>query len=280
MALIGNRSVILKSPGRNLSGTVASIERSGFNMAGMMRGNRAAFGKLASIPSGNTAPVAWVLPVTSGAMSSRNDSVITLSQTGLAVGGITSDGSASITIAFADADGQLIASAEGSSTFSIQTNTPLLTASINGVGSASFIVSASATLGAEASIEGSSVITITVANATAFPLNDASPLRDGTASFSVSGILTPYAIGNMIGSTVDLGVMTNDSVASAVWAKVIEAGYSADAILRILAAHAAGEASGLESANPQFTGLDGITLRIDGTYLAGNRTIDALNGDV
>ena len=38
MALIGNRSVLLKSPGRFLSGTVASIERSNFNKPGMMVG--------------------------------------------------------------------------------------------------------------------------------------------------------------------------------------------------------------------------------------------------
>lgn len=41
---------------------------------------------------------------------------------------------------------------------------------------------------------------------------------------------------------------------------------------------AAGSATGLEGSNPQFTGLDGTTVRIDGTYSAGTRTIDALNG--
>ena len=41
----------------------------------------------------------------------------------------------------------------------------------------------------------------------------------------------------------------------------------------------AGAATGLEGANPQFTGLDGATVRIDGTYSAGTRTIDALDGD-
>ena len=41
----------------------------------------------------------------------------------------------------------------------------------------------------------------------------------------------------------------------------------------------AGAATGLEGANPQFTGLDGSTIRIDGTYSAGTRTIDALDGD-
>lgn len=62
------------------------------------------------------------------------------------------------------------------------------------------------------------------------------------------------------------------------WTEVIEAGYTAAEILRILAAHAAGSATGLEGANPQFTGLDGATVRIDGTYSAGTRTIDSLDG--
>ena len=47
----------------------------------------------------------------------------------------------------------------------------------------------------------------------------------------------------------------------------------------IIAAQAAGSATGLENGNPQFTGLDGVTVRIDGAYSAGTRTIDSLNGD-
>ena len=277
MALVGNRSVLNKSPGRFLNAGVATY-RSEFSKHGMIR--NAAVDPKAAIPYGHLSPSSWVLPRKAGGMSSSNAARISIDSVGLAVGGITATGSSTITIAFADAFGQLIASASGESTFTIATSAPLLTASIEGVGSASFVVSGSATLGAEASIYGASTITITVANATAFPLNDASPLRDASASFSVSGSLTPYAIGSMSGSTVDLGVVTNDSVASAVWASVIEAGYSADAILRILAAHAAGAATGLEGANPQFVGIDGVTVRIDGTYLAGTRTIDALNGNV
>jgi len=45
-----------------------------------------------------------------------------------------------------------------------------------------------------------------------------------------------------------------------------------------MTATAAGSATGLEGANPKFTGIDGTTLRIDGAYSAGTRTIDALNG--
>lgn len=65
----------------------------------------------------------------------------------------------------------------------------------------------------------------------------------------------------------------------AVWSKLIEAGFSAEQILRIIAASAAGAATGLEGTNPQFKGIDGTTVRIDGTYSAGTRTIDTLNGD-
>jgi hypothetical protein len=72
--------------------------------------------------------------------------------------------------------------------------------------------------------------------------------------------------------------LTEANIASAVWGRAIEAGFSAEQILRIIAAHAAGAATGLESGNPQFVGVDGTTVRIDGTYAAGTRTIDALDG--
>ena len=62
------------------------------------------------------------------------------------------------------------------------------------------------------------------------------------------------------------------------WGKIIEAGYTAEEILRIIAAQAAGAATGLEGTNPQFTGLDGTTIRIDGTYSGGTRSIDNLDG--
>jgi hypothetical protein len=83
----------------------------------------------------------------------------------------------------------------------------------------------------------------------------------------------------MYGSTVDDSIVTNDTIASAVWSKVIEAGYTSEQILRLLAAHAAGAATGLEGADMQFVGLDGVTTRIDGTYSAGTRTIDALDAE-
>ena len=254
MALIGNRSVLHKSPGRFLSGTVASIERNAFGKAGMLAGRFQAMSPVfAGIPSGHLSPSAWSLPRTAGAMSSINEAAASFGATGLAVGGITTTGSTAITFTVADAAGELISSGSGSASFSLSA-TGLLVASLGGVGTASFTISTNTpTLGALAGMVG-------------------------TASWAITGTLTPYAIGIMEGSTVDNTVLTSDTLAAAVWGRAIEAGFSAEQILRIIAAHAAGAATGLEGSNPQFTGLDGSTLRIDGSYSAGTRSIDALDG--
>ena len=251
MALIGNRSVLNKSPGRFLNAGVGTF-RSEFSKHGMMRS--AAYSSLSAVPNGHLSPSAWVLPRTSGGMSSINFTTAMVSGSGLAVGGITTTGTSSITLTFADAAGQLIASGGGAATFSLTSNNPLLTASINGAGTATASVSTNTpTLGALA--DGGGAVTI-----------------------SLSGTLTPYAIGQMSGTTAEYG-LTNAGIANSVWSKVVESGFSAEQILRIIAAQAAGSATGLENGNPQFTGLDGVTVRIDGAYSAGTRTIDSLNGD-
>ena len=251
MALIGNRSVLNKSPGRFLNAGVATF-RSEFNKHGMQRS--AAFSPLSAMPNGHLAPSAWVLPRTAGGMSSINFTTAKVEGLGLAVGGITTTGTSSITLTFADAAGQLIASGGGAATFSLTSNNPLLTASINGAGTATASVSTNTpTLGALA--DGGGAVTI-----------------------SLSGTLTPYAIGQMSGTTAEYG-LTNAGIANSVWSKVVESGFSAEQILRIIAAQAAGSATGLENGNSQFTGLDGVTVRIDGAYSAGTRTIDSLNGD-
>ena len=249
MALVGNRSILHKSPARYLNAGVATY-RSNFSNPGMMRS--ADYERLASIPYGY-GEKAWFLPKTAGGMSSINFSELSFSVSGAILGGITTTGTATLTFDVADAVGGLITSGSGSATISITTNAPLLTASINGSGSATITITVNnPILGAEANLSGSTVMTIT-------------------------GTLTPYAIGHMSGTTEEAG-LTPSGIANAVWAKVIEAGFSAEEIIRIMAAQSAGSATGLESSNPQFVGLDGVTVRIDGNYVAGVRTIDNLNG--
>jgi hypothetical protein len=65
-----------------------------------------------------------------------------------------------------------------------------------------------------------------------------------------------------------------------VWASVLEAGYTAEQILRVLAAAVAGESSGAPDGPIVFTGLDGVTDRITGDVDGqGNRSNVVLAAD-
>jgi len=250
--LVGNRSVLLKSPGRFLSGTIASIERSNFSKPGMMANRFQSMSMLSGIPSGHLSPSAWFLPRTAGGMSSHNYTSVSMSVTGAGAEGVNGSGSTSVALS-ATAIGQLVASAIGTTSLSLSA-TGSAFAALNGSGEATFTLTTSGT-----------------ANGLGFAV--------GTASMQVTGTMVSYAIGHMSGTTEDVTGVTPTSVASAVWARAIEAGYTAEQILRIIAAHAAGAATGLEGANPVFVGIDGTTTRIDGGYSAGTRTINALDGD-
>ena len=231
-----------------------------------------------AVPNGNRAPSAWIMPNKGGGLSSR-DATLAFAATATGIKGLPGEGSTSFSITTNTPDGELIVSGSGSVTFTLSTNTPLLTASINGLGSATFALTTNTPiLGAEASLTGDAAFSVTTNTPVIYPLDDDSPLRTATASFTIGGSLMSYALGHLSGTTEEAG-LSNVGIANSVWGKVIEAGFSADQILRLLAAHAAGSATGLENGNPQFTGLDGVTVRIDGSYSAGTRSIDALNGD-
>jgi hypothetical protein len=215
MALIGNRSSLLKSPGRFLAGGPVCVMRSAFNTHGMQRNAYQSYNAKSATPDGHLSPSAWVLPNTAGGMSSHNVTVLGFSPTGFAVGGVTADGESGLTFTVADAAGQLISSGEGSASFLLSTNTPLLTASLAAVGSASFTLSgATTTLTALGDAAGSATFSVTP-TASILPASDASPLRTATATLSFSGTLTSYALGVMSGSTVTGGAMTEASIIAA-----------------------------------------------------------------
>lgn len=249
MALMRNGTSINGIPGR-LMGAFAHADIAIY--AGMhRRAYFSAFNKTAGIPYGHLAPSAWMLPQKPGAVSSVNNATMTLNASGAGAMGKSGDGSASITITLSGTGG-LISSATG---------TAGITLSLTGG------------LFASKAAQGTATITLT-------PTGSIKGIghTGGNAGCVLGASWTPYAKGWLSGTTEEAG-LTPNGIANAVWGKIIEAGYSADQILRILSAHAAGSATGLEGSNPQFTGLDGTTVRIDGTYSAGTRTIDSLNGD-
>lgn len=233
--------------GTNLDGANPSVHEYRGHLTGRMRNQFAGEGitdDLASVPNGARHPAAWVMARSNGGMASRNVAGLTLAPIGAIVGGVTSDAtadftftpaatawplddsvqirtaSAAITFTVADAAGQLISSGEGAAAFTFSTNTPLLTASLAAIGEASFTLSASGALGAEASADGAASMAFSMA-ATILPAIDTPPARTAAASFVITGALLPYAIGQMSGSTVDNSILTVDAIAAAVLAAAL-----------------------------------------------------------
>lgn len=216
--------------GTNLDGANPSVHEYRGHLTGRMRNQFAGEGitdDLASVPNGARHPVAWVMARRNGGMASRNVTRMTLAPAGLAVGGVTANAPAAITFTVADADGQLISSGGGSASITFNTNTPLLTASLNAIGSANLAITASGPLGAEASSSGQAQLSFSM-SATILPSNDTPPARTASASFSITGNLTPYAIGQMVGSTVDTSILTVDAIAAGVLAAALTAPIAAN----------------------------------------------------
>lgn len=199
MALRGNNARFNVTPHRKYSG-VASIAGAGayivpgnWNQSGRLR-NFSALQPLAAVPSGHLSPSAWILPLTGGEMSSRNEAGLSLAATGAGAMGVNGSGLASLTISFALASGELIVSGAGAASFSI-TATGSAVATLNGTGSASFAINGAGTIGALA-------------------------YGTGEATMTFNGTLVPYARGFMSGSTDVASELTNDSVAAAVWSAI------------------------------------------------------------
>lgn len=261
-----------------------SAGQGNFARTGAMRNITAGQGitsGLVSLPSGNRHPSAWMMPQKPGALASRNS-----------ITGSGSAAAAALAVKLAAADLTGSGSLEAIGGLIVQ-----LIADIAGSGGISE-ADAKAFLQAVASIGGSGGISEAqatglgelVAAITGLGLVDATLTGTGELSADLVVTGTGLTTGN-VGAAVWAAIASANNTAGTMgeklndagsgsnpWTEVIEAGYTAAEILRILAAHAAGSATGLEGANPQFTGLDGTTVRIDGTYSAGTRTIDSLDG--
>lgn len=259
MGLVANGYRLGFSPFAHRGGGLISIYGAAraprnWNLPGRMRGLRYLTTEQSGLPHGGLAPSSWMLPQVAGAIVSRGNTTLTLSASGSVSRGLGVAGSTTMTL-----------SATGSAL------------GVGAVaGSAAIDMTASGDAYGLATVEGDATMTFAASGevgAFAFAV--------GSASMALSAISTMGCIATVAGTAnfaVDAGAtLTADAVASAVWTRAIEAGYTAEQILRLLGAVAAGPATGLEGANPQFTGLDGTTLRIDGAYSAGTRTIDAID---
>lgn len=231
----------------------------------------------AAFPTGYNTQECWQLPLKAGGIGAT-ESIIgtgTLSASALAVklaladltgSGDISDalgslivsalanltGSGGITDANLQAFLQAVASITGSGGVSDASLTGLaeLIAAIGGSGDVTATLTAIGELAAALTVTGTGLSTANVAEA-------------------VWGAL---ATANNAAGT--MGEKLNDAgSASNPWTEVIESGYTAAEILRLIAAAVQGNATGLESGAPTFKGLDGTTDRITATYVDGDRVI-------
>lgn len=192
------------------------------------------------VPDGLRHPASWLMAPKPGGMSARFEAALLIDGAGLAVGGITTTGTAAMQIAAPDADilptddtppartasasfafgatatGGLISTANGTAAMTFGASGGLL-GILSGAGSATMTIDASAALGALAGGSGSASFVLN-GTATALPADDTPPARTGVASFVISGTLTPYAIGHMVGTTDVSEELTADQVAAAVLA--------------------------------------------------------------
>jgi hypothetical protein len=248
-------------------------------------------------------------------MSSRNEAEFSITPVASGLRGVTSTGTATFGIDTNTPAGGLVVTVQpgdAPASIGLATNTPALTASISGVGSATFGIDTNTPLiGAEASLIATAEFGMD-GTLTRYAIG----IMEGTTEetgLSVPGIvngvwsavLSNYPDAGTAGNTlalagsggVDYTTLANavwsaatrtltsggsaptaEQVATAVFAHLVEAGFSFEEVIRIMAAALAGT-SNKAGSTITFKGIDGTTDRIVGTYdTNNNRTSATLDG--
>lgn len=279
MGLIQNKTLVNQSPiSMRSAGAFASIrtqfgKTESLNIADVL-------GDFTGFPHGYSVQNSWLAPRKTGGMSSYNSGTITFTPSALNVAqGKNVDGLTSFNITGQSSTGAAIASAIGTTSFAF-TTVGTAVAPINGV--------------------GTSLITFTAAHASIQATADII----GNSAFTFIGDALPtYANGFMIAVPIDTA-LTPDSVASAVWSanatlnntagsmgeklndagsgsnpwtEVIESGFTAAEVLRLLVSVAAGNGQAMNGLTTKFKSLDGTKDRITATVENGNRTITEMD---
>ena len=195
MALIGNYSVLHKTPGRFTSGASIAQCRSNFGSSGSLRNSYSHFGLLASYPSGYAAPYSWSMARAIGAMSSFTSSNLTL-----------------IPIANMAAGRNL----EASVNISITVTNAQLDQIVSFIASSLMTISGSAELNAAVQMQASAILAIT-GTASVGAIIDS--LASSNMSITPSAILT--ALAHMNAEAGGPTPLSPEGLASAVWDTVL-----------------------------------------------------------
>ena len=112
------------------------------------------------------------------------------------------------------------------------------------------------------------------------PNADATRLVNRPATIAGAGTVAagPMRGRARIAAPIRVGAFTQDDVSSGVLNAIVEGGVTVGGALRLLVAHAAGNASGLDGGGTyRFKALDGTTDRVVGTVTSGARTVTTRN---
>jgi len=253
MALLGNYSVIHKSPARFMSGTSVSSEKSRDNKNGSNRNRFMSFEKFNATPSGYTPPYCFVIAQISGGLASYKEiqSVVSFNSPKLDLGiNIDSAFSASISITQAQLD--QIVSLVASITGSISITSAELAAVSELVASitASMAIT-DAQLGAIVSL----VASLSAAGSlTANNFATSAMSADISSLTALSPETLAAAIWNSLSSDYNavntMGEKLNDAGSAAnPWTEIIEGSYTATEVLRLLLAVASGKTTITDNGN-------------------------------
>jgi len=204
-----------------------------------------------SVPEGAAeSPACIVLPITAGGMASGDNATdIVFSQSANLLSGAPIIGSASFTMTAPNANMSLIIGLGGSASFTMSAANALLALSINLSGSVSWSLTAPpANLGLIVPFGGTANFTLT-----------------GTADLKglceLSGDITPFT------------ELSPQNLAAAVWAEQLEAGYTAEQMMRLISAVVAGLTQITDTGNNTATvvfrnlsdTLDAAVFSVDGS---------------
>lgn len=194
MALIGNYSVLTKTPGSSRSGSTVSDNRSNFNKPSAERAKFTALSDFCAVPNGYLPPYCFVIPQYSGGMASYTQSTSSISKNSANLAG-----------------GRNLS---GSSTVSITVTSAILDQIVSAVGSSSISMAASiANLAAAAGISGSSSVSITVTSAQLGAI--VSALASSTVAVSTNSTLTALAF--LEAEAGGATPLSPEGLANAVW---------------------------------------------------------------
>lgn len=298
MALYPNGRHMSRVAGRHFGGATAAVGGSGAGFDTVLcnqRGNRfnrfvgEEYASTASTPDGYGMQ-AVVPPLTAGSMAALRRVVDVAGDGANLLQGGPMDGSASVVSLAGDGGLSLVVSMAGSAAVVTLTGDGMvlsLTIGMGGTGSMTLTGSGGLSMivpfdgtGTVASMSGTSDLRGLLSMEGEWtPFTDLSP--QGLAAAVWGAVASANNDAGTMGQKLNLassGGVDYGDLADAVAQKVVEGSLTLEQILRILLAHAAGDATGLDGPNYEFIAQDGTTVRVAGTISSGARTITTIDG--